>query len=204
MWECSKWLTPISEIPQDFHHDSVSNVNVASSDVTQVIFHLHGFLNSSSVTVWGLSRSELKGSFQHRHKGTWVLRHPQAAGADELVAGKAAAAPAVNCAPIRAGCGWDCSTSRVSCIRSHWLFKSLVTLANVIENLMVCFGSNACWMLGFGYRAEIFRTNFPESICFSSRGRKRFKDGKAAHTSIHVVKGQNMKLSPELSRDMFG
>lgn len=56
--------------------------------------------------------------------------------------------------------------------------------------------------LGFGYRAAIFRS-FPEGMCFSSRGRKRFKDVEAAHNSVHVVKGQNMKLSPEFYRGMF-
>lgn len=59
-------------------------------------------------------------------------------------------------------------------------------------------------MLVFGYRAEIFRTNFPENICLSSGGKKRFKDVETAYIIIHVVKGQNMKHLPQFSRDMFG
>jgi len=48
-------------------------------------------------------------------------------------------------------------------------------------------------MLAFGYRPEIFRTNFPEDICLSSGGEKRFKDVEAAYMIIHVVEGQNRK-----------
>ena len=68
----------------------------------------------------------------------------QAAGEDELAGGKAAAALAVTVPPIKAGCRYCYLTSKVKCINSHWLFKSLVTLADLIENSMFSFDFNAC------------------------------------------------------------
>lgn len=48
-----QWLTPIYEIPQNFHCDSVSHVNVASSAATRGSF-MCMFHHSFSVMVWGL------------------------------------------------------------------------------------------------------------------------------------------------------
>lgn len=59
-------------------------------------------------------------------------------------------------------------------------------------------------MLGFGYRAEIFRGNFPENSCLFSGDSKRFKDVETAHTNIHIVEGENVKHLPEFYRDLFG
>lgn len=47
-------------------------------------------------------------------------------------------------------------------------------------------------MLVFGYRAEMFRTNFAENICLSSGGEERFKGVEPAYTIIHVVEEQNI------------
>lgn len=53
-----QWLTLIYEIPQNFHCDSVSHVNVASSAVTQGS-SICVFRCSFSVMVWGLLEAKL-------------------------------------------------------------------------------------------------------------------------------------------------
>lgn len=65
------------------------------------------------------------------------------ASGGEPTAGRAATGCGLS-PPIKAGCRYYYLTSKVNCINAEWLFKSLVTLDNLIENLMVYLDFNAC------------------------------------------------------------
>lgn len=123
-----RWLTPIYEIPQNFHCDSVSHVNVASSDVTQVPSICMASLIASLSWSGGCWSPSWEFHSSARHKRTSVFVRLHAAGEDKIAGGKAAAAPAVNCPPIRAGCRYYYLTSKVNCINSDWLLKALSLL----------------------------------------------------------------------------
>lgn len=144
MWVCGDG-SQIYEIPQNFHCDSMSHVNVTSSDVTQV--------SSIFMDSWVAALSQSGGC----RGPSWVFscvcsRASESCGEDKLIGSVAAAAPAVSSPSMRAGCRHYFLTSNLNCIYSDLLFKSPIAFANFMEDLLFSFQLPVeCWVLVQGW-----------------------------------------------------